>query len=220
MAQRRGRLITFEGGEGSGKSTQTRRLTLLLRSAGIEALATREPGGVASGERIRSLLLGNGEPPFLPLTEAMLHWAARHEHVAGAISPALVAGRWVICDRFADSTLAYQGYGMGVDLDVLATLRRLAIGELDADLTMLLDLPVEEGLARAARRNPLADRYQGLAIDFHRRVREGFLSIARAEPARCVIIDASGDEDQVAARVRAVIIDRFADDLPARLRLR
>jgi dTMP kinase len=210
---RRGRLITFEGGEGAGKSTQVARLARSLRRIGLEVLISREPGGAPAAERLRGLLLAQHDPPFLPLTEAILHAAARFEHVTHTVRPALAAGRWLICDRFFDSTRAYQGFGMGVDANAIEALRRLTVGDLVPDLTLILDLPVEEGLRRAATRHPLADRYQALALPFHERVRDGFLSIAAAEPERCRVIDATGSEAEVAARIEAAVRERFADEV-------
>jgi dTMP kinase len=216
-AAARGRLITLEGGEGTGKSTQAARLATMLRAAGLGVVVTREPGGAPAAERIRTLILAPADPPFRPLTEALLHSAARCEHVRATLAPALAAGRWVVCDRFADSTRAYQGHGMGIGDDVLTTLQRLVAGDHVPDLTVVLDLPVEEGLARAARRSAVAaDRYQGLDVPFHRRVREGFLAIARQEPKRCIVIDALGDEDTVAGRIEAAVRNRFVAELAGR----
>lgn len=205
----RGVLITFEGGEGSGKSTQVRCLVARLAAAGADVVATREPGGSAAAERIRTLLLTPADPPFSPLTEAILHNAARCEHVITLIKPALASGRWVVCDRFADSTLAYQGDGMGVDRQTLLAMQKLVTAGVAPDLTFILDLAVETGLARAARRNPVADRYQHLDVAFHRRVREGFLAIARREPHRCVVIDATAAEEVIADQVFAIVDRRF-----------
>lgn len=197
----RGRFITLEGGEGAGKSTQVRRLAAHLSAQGIPVLVTREPGGSAGAEKIRSLLLeGTG---FDPVAEAMLMFAARREHVVATIRPALAAGMWVICDRFADSTRAYQCHGQGVPGEVYRKLADLALEGLAPDLTLILDIPPEAGMARAAARGVAADRYERLDAGFHARVRAGFLAIAAAEPARCAVLDATRDADAVFAAIRA-----------------
>lgn len=197
----RGRFITLEGGEGAGKSTQVRRLAAYLSAQGIPVLVTREPGGSAGAEKIRSLLLeGTG---FDPVAEAMLMFAARREHVVATIRPALAAGMWVICDRFADSTRAYQCHGQGVPGEVYRKLAELALEGLAPDLTLILDIPPEAGMARAAARGVAADRYERLDAGFHARVRAGFLAIAAAEPARCAVVDATRDAEAVFDAIRA-----------------
>ncbi|MYE00222.1 MAG: dTMP kinase [Alphaproteobacteria bacterium] len=201
-----GRLITFEGGDGAGKSTQTARLADYLDRLGIEVVCTREPGGTAEAEAIRSLLVA-GEADWDPLTEAMLHYAARREHVEKRIAPALADGKWVLSDRFYDSTVAYQCCGQGLSRDDEAALRRLAIGELEPDLTLLLDIPVETGRARAQARRQ--SRYEAMNDALHRRVRAGFLEIARREPRRVAVIDAGQDPDSVAAAVRSIVAGRL-----------
>ncbi|MGG5821695.1 dTMP kinase [Falsiroseomonas sp. HW251] len=198
-AAARGRFITFEGGEGGGKSTQVRRLAAHLSERGVPVVLTREPGGSAGAEAIRAVLL-NGQG-FDPIAEAMLMFAARREHVVATIRPALDAGMWVISDRFADSTRAYQCHGQGVPGEVYRRLADLALEGLTPDLTLILDLPPEAGMARAASRGVAADRYERLDAGFHARVRAGFLAIAAAEPARCVVLDASRDADAVFADV-------------------
>jgi dTMP kinase len=203
----RGRFITLEGGEGAGKSTQARRLAAHLSDQGLPVLVTREPGGSAGAEKIRSLLLdGTG---FDPVAEAMLMFAARREHVVATIRPALAAGMWVICDRFADSTRAYQCHGQGVPGEVYRKLADLALEGLAPDLTLILDIPPEAGMARAAARGVAADRYERLDAGFHARVRAGFLSIAAAEPARCAVVDAARDADVVFAAIRAELAGRL-----------
>jgi dTMP kinase len=197
----RGRFITLEGGEGAGKSTQVRRLAAHLAAQGIPVLVTREPGGSAGAEKIRSLLLDGGG--FDPVAEAMLMFAARREHVVATIRPALAAGMWVICDRFADSTRAYQCHGQGVPGEVYRKLADLALEGLAPDLTLILDIPPEAGMARAAARGVAADRYERLDSGFHARVRAVFLAIAAAEPARCAVVDATRDADAVFAAIRA-----------------
>jgi dTMP kinase len=189
----RGRFITIEGGEGAGKTTQVGLLVAALVRAGITARATREPGGSSGAEAIRRLLLeGEGER-WDAVGEALLLVAARHDHVTRLIEPALVQGIWVVSDRFADSTTAYQGYGRGLALDDLAALHRFALGAFAPDLTLILDLPVEIGLARAAARPTVADRFERLDHAFHERLRQGFRRIAAEDGGRCVIIDAAGD---------------------------
>jgi dTMP kinase len=205
----RGRFITMEGGEGAGKSTQLELLAAALDRTGIAVRRTREPGGSAGAEAIRTLLLEGADERWDAVSEALLLYASRRDHVARLIAPALERGVWVICDRFADSTLAYQGYGRGLPLTDLAVLHRLALGDFAPDLTLILDLPVEEGLARAARRTQSTDRFERLDRAFHERLREGFRQIAAAEPQRCVLIDAAGDRDSVHRVVLAAVSDRL-----------
>ena len=201
-----GRLITFEGGDGAGKSTQIARLADYLGGFGIPVICTREPGGTAEAEAIRALLV-SGEADWDPLTEAMLHYAARREHVEKRIQPALAAGEWVISDRFYDSTVAYQCYGQGLAAEDEAALRRLAIGGLQPDLTLMLDIPVETGRERAQARQK--SRYEAMNDDLHLRVRAGFLEIARREPQRVAVVDAARDPDNVAAAVQTIVAGRF-----------
>ncbi len=203
------RFITLEGGEGAGKSTQARRLASVLRTEGINVLETREPGGSPGAEEIRRLLT-TGEPDrWSPMAETLLHFAARADHIRRTIRPALKAGRWVCCDRFADSTMAYQGYGHGIDGDFIARLAAAVLGDLRPDLTLVFDLPVEQGLARAAKRAGQEDRYEKMDIRFHEALRLGFLDIAAKDPARCVLIDAGGDEAETWQQVSAALRDRF-----------
>jgi dTMP kinase len=203
----RGRFITFEGGEGGGKSTQARRLAAHLSEQGVPVLLTREPGGSAGAEKIRGLLLdGQG---FDPLAEAMLLFAARREHVVATIRPALDAGLWVISDRFADSTRAYQCHGLGMPGEAYRRLADLALEGLSPDLTLILDIAPDVGMARANARGVAADRYERLDAGFHARVRAGFLSIAAAEPARCALVDAAAAADDVAGAVRQAVAERL-----------
>jgi dTMP kinase len=203
----RGRFITFEGGAGGGKSTQARRLAAHLSSAGIPVLVTREPGGSAGAEAIRRVLLeGQG---FDPVAEAMLMFASRREHVVATIRPALAAGIWVVCDRFADSTRAYQCHGQGVPGEVYRRLADLALEGLSPDLTLILDIAPEAGMARAMARGVAADRYERLDAAFHARVRAGFLAIAAAEPRRCAVIDAARGPDAVFADIAREVATRL-----------
>ncbi|MDE2514526.1 MAG: dTMP kinase [Rhodospirillales bacterium] len=201
-----GRFITLEGGEGAGKSTQARRLAAALARAGQAVLLTREPGGTAGAERLRAVLLEPG-PGFVPLAETMLHFAARAEHVARVIRPALAAGMWVICDRFTDSTRAYQGGGQGVEAAVLEALAGL-IG-LEPELTLLLEASPAVAAERLAKRAGM-DRYEALDGDFHARVAAAFRALAEAAPGRIRRVDADGPEDAVAARIADVLAARFA----------
>lgn len=202
-----GRFITFEGGEGGGKSTQARRLAAHLSDQGIPVLLTREPGGSAGAEAIRAVLLdGQG---FDPIAEAMLLFAARREHVVATIRPALDAGMWVVCDRFADSTRAYQCHGQGVAGEVYRRLADLALEGLTPDLTLILDIAPDAGMARAMARGVAADRYERLDAGFHARVRAGFLAIAAAEPHRCLVLDAAAPPDVVFAAMRTAVEARL-----------
>lgn len=207
------RFVTFEGGEGAGKTTQIQRLGERLTAAGIAHVATREPGGSPGAEAIRRLLVAGDTGRWEPLTEALLMLAARHDHWLRTIKPALDQGKWVLSDRFHDSTIAYQGHGRGVPLEALETLRRIALGDRRPDLTLVLDLPVEEGLERAyARMKGFAsgeDRFERMDIGFHQRLRAGFLAIARAEPERCVVIDAKPELGMVHAAIVATVSDRL-----------
>jgi dTMP kinase len=205
----RGRFITIEGGEGAGKTTQVGLLVAALTRAGITARATREPGGSPGAEAIRRLLLeGEGER-WDAVGEALLLVAARRDHVTRLIEPALAQGIWVVSDRFADSTTAYQGYGRDLALDDLATLHRFALGGFAPDLTLILDLPVEMGLARAAARSA-ADRFERLDRDFHEKLRQGFRQIAADNLARCILVDASGDPQTVHRTVMGGVEQRLS----------
>jgi len=213
----RGRFISVEGGEGAGKSTQVRLLVTALQRAGIPVRQTREPGGSPGGEAIRRLLLEGESERWDAISEALLLVAARHDHVTRLITPALVQGVWVVADRFVDSTLAYQGYGRGVGLAELAMLHRFALGDFTPDLTLILDLPIEVGLARAVVRSS-ADRFERLDPGFHERLRQGFRQIAADNPARCMLVDAAGDPQTVHRAVLAVVKQRlgveFASERP------
>ncbi len=205
----RGRFITLEGGEGSGKSTQASLLDAALEPAGIDTLLTREPGGAPGAEAIRPLLVEGAAGRWDALGEALLHYAARRDHLVTTVWPALEAGRWVISDRFADSTMAYQGHGRGLDPEAIETLHRLVVGDFRPDLTLIFDLEAEAGLRRAADRGGGEQRYERMDIDFHRRLRRGYLDIARDAPGRCVVIDASGPVEATHATVMAAVQERL-----------
>ncbi len=207
-----GRFITFEGGEGSGKSTQARLLAERLKHAGIDAVLTREPGGSAFAEQVREFILSGKQASHPPLAEALLFYAARADHLTATIRPALAAGKWVIADRFSDSTRAYQGAAGGVSKADIDAIDRIVVGKTLPALTLILDLPPEDGLRRAAERRPegaRTDPFESRDIEFHRRLREGFREIAAAEPARCVVLDASGPAAPIAAAVWRTIESRL-----------
>jgi dTMP kinase len=205
MAPPKLRFITFEGGEGGGKSTQLRALAEALRATGAGVVTTREPGGAPGAEEIRRLLV-EGEPGrWAPEAEALLHFAARADHLDKVILPALATGKWVLSDRFADSTLAYQGYGQGVDLAWLKTLRKRVVGATEPGLTLVLDLPVETGLGRAQAQQ----RYERMGAAFHAKLRDGFLALAKDEPERCIVIDATRSIEAVAADVKSAVATRY-----------
>lgn len=206
---KRGRFITFEGGEGTGKTTQARRLRAELDARRITAIVTREPGGSPGAEEIRSLLVQGDPARWNPLTEALLFYAARCDHTERTIKPALAEGKWVICDRYSDSSYAYQGAGRGLDRETVRRIEAIAIGDFKPDLTFVLDLPPEVGLERAGRRGNDETRFEGFDALFHSRMRKAFLDLARRAPDRCILIDASKDEDAVARAVAAAVKARF-----------
>lgn len=202
-ARRRGRFLTFEGGEGAGKSSRVKELAEALRRRGIEVVVTREPGGSVGAEAVRHALLSGAAEAFGPLAEAILFAAARADHVDQTIRPALERGAWVISDRFADSTRVYQGASGDVPAAQVAALEEIAIDDVRPDLTILLDVPVEIGLARAAARrgDDVADRFEKEGAEIHERRRRAFLALARGEPKRFVVVDASQDPATVAEAV-------------------
>jgi len=205
-----GRLITFEGGEGAGKSTQVSILVERLRNAGRHAIATREPGGSPVAEDIRETLLSGKVKQFGPFAEALLFSIARADHIDTVISDALARGQWVVCDRFLDSTRAYQGATGGVPAPVISALERLTLHGIMPNLTIVLDIPVEEGLARMARRRGAPDRFESQDIAQHERIRKAFLTIAEEEPGRCVVIDARKPEALVAEDVWEAVAERLS----------
>jgi dTMP kinase len=205
-----GRFITFEGGEGAGKSTQLKRLVARLEASGREVVATREPGGSPGAESIRELVLKGAADRWSPVTETLLMYAARRDHVERVIRPALARGAWVVCDRFADSTRAYQGAAGGVDPALIAAMETYVLEETRPDLTLIFDMPVEVGLERAHARAGSEMRFESKGLAFHERLREGFLAIARTEPGRCAIIDAKGTLAEVETEVWAAVESRLA----------
>ena len=227
----RGRFLVFEGIEGAGKSTQLRLVERRLRDAGVKTLATREPGGTPLGESLRAVLLDPRFTGMSPAAELLVMFAARAEHLAKVIEPALAAGTWVLCDRFTDATFAYQGGGRGVDAARIAVLEETVQGGVRPDLALVLDVPVEVGLARAGRRRAgqrgqvsmdlpgaptwagaahgAADRFEREDVEFFRRVREVYLERARMHPERYAVIDASAGEEATTGRVLAAISERF-----------
>jgi dTMP kinase len=206
----RGWFITFEGGEGAGKSTQVQRLAARLRGSGREVVTTREPGGSPGAESIRDIVLRGEADRWSPTTETLLMYAARRDHIERVIRPALDRGAWVICDRFADSTRAYQGAAGGVDPRFITALETFILEGTRPDLTLIFDLPVEVGLERAHARAGAEMRFESKGMTFHERLREGFRAIASAEPDRCAVIDAAASMDAVEAGVWATVQDRLA----------
>jgi dTMP kinase len=213
----RGRFITFEGGEGSGKSTQIRKLAERLDVAKLRAIVTREPGGSPGAEIIRHLVLSGMGKLLGPEAETLLFAAARDDHVRTVILPALNQGIWVLCDRFFDSTRAYQGQLAQVSPGLVNAMQRVTIGDLKPDLTFILDVPVEVGLQRAALRrgNATADRFEAEGIKFHQDLRDAYRRIAADDPQRCVLIDATADPDTVAARIWAALREHLRATLTA-----
>jgi dTMP kinase len=206
-----GKFITFEGGEGTGKSTQAAMLLSRLQALGIAVQHTREPGGSPGAEIIRHVLLTGAAKPLGPDVEAMLFAAARDDHVQCTILPALRAGKWVVCDRFTDSTRVYQGILGHVDQRLINVLERVSVGNLAADLTVILDLPVQLGLDRAKLRRGDAqtDRFEGEGAEFHEKLREAYLAIAASEPDRCIVINASESKETVANSVWQAVQSRL-----------
>jgi dTMP kinase len=203
-----GKFITFEGGEGAGKSTQSAILVSRLQSAGRNVIATREPGGSPLAEEIREVLLSGKVRQFGPLAEAVLFSVARQDHVDNLIGEALARGTWVVSDRFLDSTRAYQGAAGGVSAPLIGALERITLKGLKPDLTFVLDLPADEGLARAAGRGA-PDRFEGQEIAQHERIRKAFIDIAEQDPRRCVVIDARKPEALVAEDIWEAVTERL-----------
>lgn len=206
--RRRGRFITLEGGEGAGKSTQAQRLAAFLGDTGLPVLRTREPGGSPGADILRELLL-SGRHDWAPMAEVMLHFASRAEHIARVITPALEAGIWVICDRFADSTLVYQGWGLGADRAAIQTLTGL-MGVVP-DLTLILDVDVATTQARLASRGSVADRYETLGAAFFQRIRDGFQAVAAEHAERCVLLSGEDHPDRVTQALISALRQRFPE---------
>ena len=202
------RFITIEGGEGGGKSTQVARLAGRLRTAGMQVVATREPGGAEGAEMIRKLLVEGDPGRWDAMSELLLHLAARRDHLRRTVWPALERGQWVISDRFADSTIAYQGVAHGLGREVVDQLNRLILGEFRPDLTLILDVPVEKGLKRTETRGK-DNRYERMGVEFHERLRQGFLDIAKGDPERCVVIDAMRTADEISEEIAALVRKRL-----------
>ena len=210
--QARGRFITFEGGEGAGKSVQAKRLEERLATVGLAVVRTREPGGSPGAEALREAILSDLGAEFSPAGQAVLFAAARLDHLEKTILPALARSAWVISDRFADSTRAYQGAAGSLPAELIASLERLTVGANRPDLTLILDLPPEIGLERAAKRSEgrgPADRFEAEGLPFHQVLRQAFLEIAAAEPSRCAVIDAGRAEDEVAAAIWSAVETRL-----------
>jgi dTMP kinase len=208
----RGRFITLEGGEGAGKSVQAKRLERKLKSVGLKVVRTREPGGSPRAEALREAILSGFAAQFGPEGEALLFAAARIDHLDNKIMPALTRGAWVVCDRFVDSTRAYQGAAGALPPGYIASLERVTVGANKPDLTLMLDIPPESGLRRAAKRRGRtrrADRFEAEGLAFHQTLRRAFLDIAAAEPGRCAVIDALKPVDDVAAEIWAVVEARL-----------
>jgi dTMP kinase len=206
-----GRFITFEGGEGTGKSTQVKMLAAKLKAFGLSVLVTREPGGSPGAEAIRHVLLSGAAKPLGPYAEAILFAAARDDHVRQTIRPALAQGRWVVCDRFADSTRIYQGALGNVELRLISRLEQITVGDTRPDLTIVLDVPAKLGLERAAARRGAApaDRFETETLDFHEKLRQAYLELAEREPGRCAVIDGSGKPEIVANVIWSVVNHRL-----------
>lgn len=215
MKLKKGVFITFEGIEGSGKTTQIKTLAEYLQEKGLEVVLTREPGGTVIGDKIRAILLNSAHDAITPLAELLLYAAARNQHLSQVIRPAVVEGKIVLCDRYADATTAYQGAARKIGEDVLEAVHNIATDGLMPDLTLLLDLPVETGLGRAISRNVLnkeakkEDRFEREDLKFHRRVREGYLAIAKKEPARVVVIDATQNIDDLQKEIVKALVSHF-----------
>jgi dTMP kinase len=211
----RGRFITFEGGDGSGKSTHAATLAQRLRTLGLDVVLTREPGGSAGAEVIRHILLSGITKPMGAETEAILFAAARDDHVRSTIAPAIRVGKWVICDRFIDSTRVYQGALGHVDAQLIRSLERVTVGPAMPDVTFILDVPAQIGLARATRRRGTgpADRFEGEGLEFHENLRKAYRVLAEREPQRCIIVDGRPPKDVVSERIWGVVEQRLRPGL-------
>ncbi|HEY5337826.1 MAG TPA: dTMP kinase [Rhizomicrobium sp.] len=204
------RFITLEGGEGTGKSTQAKRLAAALKKQGVEAVVTREPGGSPGAEQIRQLLVEGDPGRWDGRTETLLVFAGRVDHIERTIKPALAAGQWVISDRFTDSTYVYQGIGRGVDRETIRRIESVAIGDFKPDFTLILDLPVSVGLERAKARQSSENRFEGFDAAWHEKLRAAFRDVANRHADRCVLLDAGGSEDEVAGLIWNSVAKRFS----------
>lgn len=205
----RGRFITFEGGEGAGKTTQARLLAERLRAQGIDVVQTREPGGSPGAEEIRAIAVSGDAERWSARTETLLMYASRSDHLERKILPALEEGKWVVCDRFADSSRAYQGAGGGAPDSLIEALDEHVVGHNQPNLTVVFDIPVEVGLERAFGRGLFETRFESKGLEFHQKLREGFLEVAVRHPERCVVLDATGEVEEVAERLWAVVEERL-----------
>ncbi len=209
----RGKFITFEGGEGAGKTTQIKRLAEKLSAAGLQVTTTREPGGSPGAEEIRALLVNGEAERWSATAEALLHFAARRDHLEKTVIPALDAGHWVLCDRFIDSTMAYQGYGHELGRDIIERLQAIVVEDLLPDLTVIMDIDPKEGLGRAGSRAGGEDRYESMDLAFHQRLREGFLDIAKRAPERCALVPAQDSIEALELRILDLVRNRLELDL-------
>ena len=205
----RGRFITFEGGEGAGKTTQARLLAERLREHGIDVVQTREPGGSPGAEEIRAIAVSGDAERWSARTETLLMYASRSDHLERKILPSLAEGKWVVCDRFADSSRAYQGAGGGAPESLIEALDQHVVGDNQPNLTVVFDIPVQVGLERAFGRGLFETRFETKGLEFHQKLREGFLDVARRHPERCVVLDATGEVEEVAERLWAVVEERL-----------
>jgi dTMP kinase len=204
------KFITFEGGEGGGKSTQSKLLLEAFKKSGITAIHTREPGGTKGAEKIRELLVTGEVNKWDAMTEALLHFAARYDHLSNFIYPQLELENFVICDRFSDSTISYQGYGYQLGLEKMLHLQKQVIGDFQPDLTFILDIDIEHGISRASNRGDNENRYEKIGKEFHLRVRKGFLEIAKKDPERCFLINADDTIENIHQQIIDIINEKFS----------
>ena len=206
----KGKFITFEGGEGSGKSTQIDLLFKKLKKNGIEVIKTREPGGTIVGEKIRDILVKGSTNHITPYTELLLNSASRKEHIENLIKPNLDIGNWVLCDRFTDSTLVYQGYGHGLEINMVENINQYTVSNYSPDLTFILDLEPNDGLIRASKRKTKEDRYEKMDVSFHLKIREAYLEIAKKNKKKYKIINANESKELIARNIYKIISDLFS----------
>ena len=209
----KGKFITIEGGEGTGKTTQIKLLEIFLKKKKIKFITTREPGGSKGAEKIRKLILKSNQNDWSPMTEALLHISARSDHLEKKIKPNLKKGIWVICDRFRDSTVAYQGYGNGLKLDVLEMLQESIFDKLNADLTNILDTLPNISLSRARKRKNGNQKYENMGINFHKKVRKGFIEIEKKNKKRCKLLSANDDRREINKKIIKIIEKQFKTKL-------